>query len=109
MEEAFRCRPLKKAARQGGEPAKKGVYLIVNDRILQATPTQQAENPSALFRSEGFFAFAAFVSGLRPSESVLSEGLSFAPGGGYFSCSACTSGKAESMGFSFDPRNVRFT
>jgi hypothetical protein len=42
------CRPLKKAARQGGEPAKKGVYPAVNDRILQATPTQQAENPSDL-------------------------------------------------------------
>jgi hypothetical protein len=42
------CRPLKKAARQGGEPAKKGVYPVVNDRILLATPTQQAENPSAL-------------------------------------------------------------
>ena len=42
------CRPLKKAARQGGEPAKKGVYPVVNDRILQATPTRQAENPSDL-------------------------------------------------------------
>ena len=57
------CRPLKKAARQGGKPAKKGVYPVVNDRILQAKPTQQAENPSVLL-SEGFSAFAAFVSGL---------------------------------------------
>jgi hypothetical protein len=24
------CRPLKKAARQGGEPAKKGVYLDID-------------------------------------------------------------------------------
>jgi hypothetical protein len=31
---------------------------------LLATPTQQAENPSALLLSEGFSAFAAFVSGL---------------------------------------------
>ncbi|MBQ3268611.1 MAG: hypothetical protein IJH09_01700 [Clostridia bacterium] len=40
---------------------------VVNDRILQAKPTQQAENPSVLLLSEGFSAFAAFVSGLRPS------------------------------------------
>jgi hypothetical protein len=42
------CPPLKKAARQGDEPAKKGFYPVVNDRILQATPTRQAENPSDL-------------------------------------------------------------
>jgi hypothetical protein len=64
------CRPLKKAARQGGEPAKKGVYPVVNDRILLATPTQQAENPSALLGSEGFSAFAAFVSGLRARNAL---------------------------------------
>ena len=59
------CRPLKKAAKQGGKPAKKGVYPVVNDRILRAKPTQQAENPSAFLLSEGFSAFVAFVSGLE--------------------------------------------
>ena len=58
------CRPLKRAARQGGKPVKKGVYPVVNDRILQAKPTQQAENPSAFLHSEGFSVFVAFVSGL---------------------------------------------
>jgi hypothetical protein len=76
------CRPLKKAARQGGEPAKKGVYPVVNDRILQATPTQQAENPSALL-SEGFSAFAAFVNGLKPLRPAGAKGhaLFFCPPG----------------------------
>jgi hypothetical protein len=57
------CRPLKKAARQGGEPAKKGVYPVVNDRILLATPTQQAENPSAVFFRKDFLR-------LRPLSAV---------------------------------------
>ena len=66
MTKSTDCRPLRKPARQGGKPAKKGVYTAVNDRILLAKPTQQAKIPADLHSSAGIFAFAGFVSGLAP-------------------------------------------
>ncbi|MDO4866683.1 MAG: hypothetical protein Q4C10_08990, partial [Clostridia bacterium] len=44
---------------------KKGVYPVVNDRILQALPTQQARIPPAFLPSGGILAIVGFVSGLR--------------------------------------------
>ena len=37
------CQSLKKPARRGSEPAKKGVYHYVNDRILQVMLTMEAK------------------------------------------------------------------
>ena len=56
---------VEKPARQEGEPAKKGVYPVVNDRILRATPTQQAKISADAPSSAEIFAFAGFVSGLK--------------------------------------------
>ena len=61
------CQTLKNPARQGSKLAAKGAYIDVSDRRLQAPLTQQAKIPSALLLSEGIFAFAGFVSGLRVS------------------------------------------
>ena len=59
------CQTLKKRARQGSKPAAKGAYTDVSNRRLQARLTRQARIPSAFLVSEGIFAFAGFVSGLR--------------------------------------------
>ena len=62
------CQTLKKPARQGSKNANKGAYPDVSDRNLHVLLTQQAKNPSDFPLSEGFFAFAGFVSSLnRPA------------------------------------------
>ena len=59
------CQTLKNPARQGSKFAAKGAYIDVSDRRLQSQLTQQAKIPSALLLSEGIFAFAGLVSGLK--------------------------------------------
>jgi hypothetical protein len=59
------CQTLKNAARRESKLAGKGAYTDVSNRSLQVQLTQQAKIPSAFLLSEGIFAFAEFVSGLR--------------------------------------------
>jgi len=68
------CQAAEKPARQGAEPAKEGVYPDVNDRILQATATRQAEIPSGYLLSDGISAFEGFVSGLSRARTLSGRG-----------------------------------
>ena len=60
------CQSLRKPARQGGKLAAKGAYTDVSDRRLQVQLTQEAKIVSEFSFFKAFFAFAGFVSALRP-------------------------------------------
>ena len=49
--------------------------MDVSDRNLQPKLTQQAKMPTKFPQSVGIFAFAGFVSGLRPRASHEARGL----------------------------------
>ena len=75
------CGPLRKPARQGSKLAKKGVYPVVNDRILQAKLTNPGGawggpqvSPSSI-KSGGMYVRLAFFSTISgpprgPAESA---------------------------------------
>ena len=57
---------MRKPARQGSKLADKGAYMDVRDRRLQAQLTQEAKIATDFYYIRAIFAFAVFVSALRP-------------------------------------------
>ena len=57
---------MRKPARQGSKLAAKGAYIDVSDRRLHVQLTQEAKIASDFSLIRAIFAFAVFVSALRP-------------------------------------------
>ena len=62
---------MRKPVSQGNKPAGKSVYLNVSDRRLQVLLTPEAKIASDFSLVRAIFAFAGFVSALKPGRFFL--------------------------------------